>query len=141
VFVGRALPDVDLSGLEGCKNVHLLGFKPYREIPRYIQYFDVCLNIFRSGDLAKDVSPLKFYEYLATGKPIVSTPQPLQVNDYADVVYIAGDADNFIEKCAQAAAENNAWKKTRRMEYGKAASWNARVEAMEKLLAQKGIFK
>ena len=51
--------------------------------------FDLCLNLFAPGRLSKDVSPLKFYEYLATGKPIVSTTEPLQVQDYRDLVYIA----------------------------------------------------
>ena len=140
VFIGRVQPGVDVSALEALPNVHLLGLKPYRDIPSYLQYFDVCLNIFRSGDLAKDVSPLKFYEYLATGKPIVSTPQPLQVNDYAELIYIAQNAQDFIPQCEAALAEHSAWKVGQRMQKGKAASWTARVGAMEALLGQKGIF-
>ena len=141
VLIGAAQPGVDLSLFDALPNVHLLGLKPYRELPQYLQYFDVCLNIFRSGDLARDVSPLKFYEYLATGKPIVSTPQPLQVTEYAEVIYIAQDERDFIYKCNQALTENSAWKVKRRMELGKAASWDARVRSMEKLLGQKGILR
>jgi hypothetical protein len=91
----------------------------------YLAYFDVCLNIFKSGDLAKDVSPLKFYEYLATGKPIVSTPQPEQVLEYSDVVYIASTPEEFVEKCAVAIKEKSNWHTSRRRELGKASSWDS----------------
>lgn len=140
VLIGKAQPDVDLSFLSDYRNIHLLGLKPHKELPQYLALFDVCLNLFRSGDLSKDVSPLKFYEYLATGKPVVSTPQPEQVLEYEDVVYIAGTPREFIKKCEIAVSEHDAWKVRRRLEYGREASWDARVAAMEKLLKQKGIF-
>ena len=140
VFIGEPLPGVDISPLEGKKNIRLLGFKPHRALPQYIARFDVCLNLFRAGDLAKDVSPLKFYEYLATGKPIVSTPQPDQVLEYADVVYLAGTPEEFTEACRRAITERDAWKKRRRIELGRAASWDARVSDMESILKARGVF-
>ena len=140
VLIGKTLPGVDLSELSGLQNVHLLGFKPYKELPQYLAYMDVCLNLFKSGDLAKEVSPLKFYEYLATGKPIVSTPQPDQVNDYAEIIYIADGKEQFEEKCRQAIGEKSAWHVSRRMEAGKAASWDVRVMEMERYLKENRIF-
>lgn len=79
VWIGNEKPGADLSALRAMKNVHFLGVKPNAELPKYLAQFDVCLNLFDAGPLSKDVSPLKFYEYLATGKPIVSTRQPDQV--------------------------------------------------------------
>lgn len=73
-----------------------------RRCPQYLAHFDVCLNLFAPSDLSKDVSPLKFYEYLATGKPIVSTPQPEQVLQYAPLIHIAGDCDAFLAACQAA---------------------------------------
>lgn len=64
-------------------NVHFLGLKPNEQLPQYLAHFDACLNLFAKSDLSKDVSPLKFYEYLATGRPIVSTKQPDQILQYA----------------------------------------------------------
>ena len=90
VFVGKALPGVATDGLRALPNVRLCGLKPQQELPRYLSCFDVCINPFRAGALAKDVSPLKFYEYLATGKPIGTPPQPEQVLAFADAVEIAG---------------------------------------------------
>lgn len=138
-FVGWALAGVDTSELAALPNVLLLGAKPGGEVPKYLARFDVCLNLFKSGDLAKDVSPLKFYEYLATGKPIVSTPQPVQVNDFADVVYIADGIDEFISQCSAALVESDASLKSKRMAYAKACSWDARVAEMRDRLAKHNI--
>ncbi|MBQ5777189.1 MAG: glycosyltransferase, partial [Oscillospiraceae bacterium] len=95
VLVGKPLPGVNLDYLKKYENIYFLGMKKYDELPAYLQRFDVCLNIFRDGNLSRDVSPLKFYEYLATGKPVVSTPEPLQVLEYSDAVYIASKEDDF----------------------------------------------
>ena len=136
VFVGKRIPGADLSPLAGLPNVYLTGLVPHEELPGCIARFDVCLNLFKSGDLSRDVSPLKFYEYLATGKPIVSTPHPLQALDYADVIHIAADGPELVSCCARAldeAAGGGAGAR-RRVEYGRAASWDARVAEMERLL-------
>ncbi|MFQ7688566.1 MAG: glycosyltransferase [Butyricicoccus sp.] len=76
-LIGRTLPGVDLTTLKQYPNIVFHGLVPQPELPAYLAQMDVCLNVFRAGALSKDVSPLKFYEYLATGKPIVSTREPL----------------------------------------------------------------
>ena len=139
VLVGKPLPGVNLEHLEKYKNIHFLGMKKYDELPAYIQNFDVCLNVFRDGDLSKDVSPLKFYEYLATGKPVVSTPQPDQVLQYADAVYIAKGSEDFIEMCEAAMSEPDTTKTEKRIEYARACSWDSRVREMESILKSNGV--
>ena len=141
VFAGSQIPGADLSPLVGLPNVRLLGLVPHDELPPYVAQFDVCLNLFKTGKLAQDVSPLKFYEYLAAGKPIVSTPQPLQVLDYADSVYIAATGPEFTACCRRALDEarnperpDAAAARRRRVEYGRAASWDARVAEIERLI-------
>jgi hypothetical protein len=113
--------------------------KKYDDLPAYIQNFDVCLNVFRDGNLSKDVSPLKFYEYLATGKPVVSTPQPEQVLGYSDSVYIAYGESDFIAKCETAMSEPDDEKTNLRITYARACSWDARVREMEEILAGNGV--
>lgn len=140
ILIGKALPGVDLSFLEKYPNIRFPGLIPQTELPDYIRKFDVCLNVFRKGRLSKDVSPLKFYEYLATGKPIVSTEEPLQVLEFADVTYITENTDDFVIKCGEALLESDPEKVKMRMAYGKACSWDERVKQMEKTLKQKGIF-
>ncbi len=143
-LIGRTLPGVDLSHLEKYPNVKFCGLVPQKELPEKIREFDVCLNVFREGRLSKDVSPLKFYEYLATGKPVVSTREPLQVSDFADVVHVASGLEEFMAKCEEALHETEptrSEKAKKRMEYGRQCSWDERVKQMETILKDKGIFK
>ena len=137
VLIGKTLPGVNVDYLRKYDNIHFLGMKKYDALPAYLKYFDVCLNVFRDGDLSRDVSPLKFYEYLATGKPIVSTPQPVQVLDYADVICIAEHGDDFAKKCEE--AMNDTGKEEKRIEYARACSWDARVREMERILREIGV--
>ena len=138
-LIGRTLPGVDLTHLQQYPNIVFHGLVPQPELPAYLAQMDVCLNVFRPGALSRDVSPLKFYEYLATGKPVVSTREPLQVEDFKDVVYIAHHEDEFLALCDAAAAEHDPEKTEKRLAYGAQCSWSERVRQMEQVLYGKGV--
>lgn len=139
VFIGRENSGVNLQNLRQLENCHFLGLKPNEQLPAYIRQFDACLNLFATGDLSKDVSPLKFYEYLATGKPIVSTPQPDQVLQFAPLIHIAASEEEFME-CCLASLDDTDWERTNaRLEEGRKSSWDARVAQMLEILRQRGI--
>lgn len=57
-------------------NLHFLGYRDYRVLPSYVQCFDVCLIPFRLTSMTEGCNPIKMYEYLSAGKPVVSTPLP-----------------------------------------------------------------
>ncbi len=134
-MIGKILPGVDITVLKDLPNVKLRGLVPQPELPGIIKEFDVCLNVFVDNELSKDVSPLKFYEYLATGKPVVSTPVPYQVRDFADCIYIAENEADLIEKCRLALEEPKDSEKAReRMRRAKLCSWDGRVEDMKRIL-------
>ncbi len=140
VFIGKESPGVDLSALRALPNTYFLGLKPHDRLPDYLAQFDLCLNLFAKSDLSKDVSPLKFYEYLATGKPVVSTPQPDQILQYAPIIHIAGTAEDFTAACAAALNDTAPERTAARIEAGRQSSWDARVAEMEQLLRERGIF-
>lgn len=140
VFIGRENAGVDLSKLRAMQNCYFLGLKPNEQLPAYISQFDACLNLFASGDLSKDVSPLKFYEYLATGKPIVSTPQPDQVLQYAKLIHIAPDAEAFSACCEATLHDLEPERTAARIEEGRKSSWDARVAQMIAVLENRSIF-
>jgi glycosyltransferase involved in cell wall biosynthesis len=75
VLVG---PEIDNSlrdsSLLNLKNTHWLGTKPYQELPGYVRCFDVAVIPFKVNQITHSTSPLKLYEYLAAGKPVVITP-------------------------------------------------------------------
>lgn len=140
VLIGGKKPGVDLAELEALPNVYFLGLKPNEQLPQYMAQFDVCLNLFASSDLSKDVSPLKFYEYLATGKPIVSTPQPDQILQFSPIIHIADNEETFIHACEAALEDTGEERRNCRMHAGKESSWDARVAQMSKILEKMGIF-
>ncbi len=135
VLVGRALPGVDLGWIRDFPNVTCMGLVPQDRLPEIIRNFHVCMNVFIDNELSKDVSPLKFYEYLATGKPVVSMPAPLQVKDFADCIYLAASVEEFVEKCGEAAGEAPGDpRKAERMRRAGESSWEERLRAMRGVL-------
>ena len=135
-LIGRTLPGVDMSWTADYPNVEMKGLVPQRELPEYIKDFDVCLNVFADNELSRDVSPLKFYEYLATGKPVVSTLVPLQVLDYGECIYLAEDPQEFVLRCRQALAEPPADpRREARIEAARRNSWDEKVAEMKEILA------
>jgi len=74
-------------------NIHWLGVKPYKELPHYLQYFDVATIPFVVNEITHATSPLKLFEYMAGEKPVVITPMRESMN-YAGVL-IAQKAEEF----------------------------------------------
>ena len=139
VLIGREVAGVNLQTLHALPNIRFLGLRPNEALPGYLAHFDACLNLFDASPLSKDVSPLKFYEYLATGKPIVSTPQPAQVLQYSSIIHVAHTPEAFIAACEACLQDDGA--QQARMDAGRAASWDSRVEEMCHILKEKGIWK
>ncbi len=87
----------EIEALKELSNVHLLGRREQIAIPGYLKGFDVCLMAYPDIDNVKhSESPLKMYEYLAAGKPIVSTPLPL-ISHLDSVIGFAQGADEWIK--------------------------------------------
>ena len=82
-------------------NIHYLGSKTYAELPAYLSGWDVALMPFAMNDATAFISPTKTPEYLAGGRPVVSTPVRDVVRHYAKLqgVRIAADAESFAAAC------------------------------------------
>ncbi|MBQ7566219.1 MAG: glycosyltransferase [Oscillospiraceae bacterium] len=141
VLIGGEKPGADLLDLRELPNVHFLGMRKNEDLPSYISNFSACLNLFASGDLSKDVSPLKFYEYLATGKPIVSTPQPDQVMQFASLIHVADSKESFVAACEASLADTIDARKQARIAEGEKSSWDSRVAQMCEILGERGIWQ
>ncbi len=87
--------DGSLKALHRGENVHFLGKKPYPELPRYGTWFDVAVIPFSRGEIADTTSPIKLFEYMALGKPIVTTDMK-ECKRYRSVLW-AGDAQGFMD--------------------------------------------
>ena len=85
-------------------NIHYLGPKTYAELPAYLSGWDVALMPFAMNESTQFISPTKTPEYLAGGKPVVSTPIKDVVRHYGELegVKIASTAEEFVAACEEA---------------------------------------
>jgi glycosyltransferase involved in cell wall biosynthesis len=125
---------VDPETLPAAPNIHWLGQQPYDALPNVVKGFDVCLMPFALNDATRYINPTKTLEYMAAGKPIVSTAVADVIRNFTPVVDIAGSHDEFF------AAVNRAWRDpdTVLLDEGirraSNASWTATVAAMRDVL-------
>lgn len=105
VIVGPVVK-IDPADLPKRPNLHYLGGKGYDDLPKYLGGWDVALMPFAINESTRFISPTKTPEYLAGGRPVVSTPIVDVVRHYGDLeaVKIAATADEFISACDQALA-------------------------------------
>jgi GT2 family glycosyltransferase/glycosyltransferase involved in cell wall biosynthesis len=115
-------------------NVHLLGDIAYEHAPEVIRSFDVCLIPYRITDRTRYVHPKKLYEYLATGRPVVSTPLPAVVDSGAPVLTATTAAEFVaaIEACLGATGDAATAADRRRV--SEVNSWRRRGRVVDEVL-------
>jgi len=122
------------------KNIYYLGRKEYVKLPEYLQYFDVCIIPFKVTSMIEACNPIKMYEYLSAGKPVVATNMPEARK--LDVIDIGVDKYAFNQKLQKALMEkDNADKINARIEVARNNSWAHRaataVKAIEDVIRRK----
>jgi GT2 family glycosyltransferase len=119
----------DLGGLDALPNVRLLGRRPYEEMPQFLYHFDVCLVPFRLNDMTHAVDPVKFYEYVSAGKPVVSVPLK-EMAIYDDFAYFAEGPEAFVRGIASGLGERDPERWNRRMALARDNDWEHRHRAV-----------
>jgi GT2 family glycosyltransferase/glycosyltransferase involved in cell wall biosynthesis len=117
--------DVDVSSLQALPNVKLLGQQPYESMPQYLYHFDACVIPFKINPITEATDPVKFYEYLTGGKPVVSVRLP-ELEPYRDFVYLAGGAAEFAAQIDRALSGNSEQKVAQRKALAQQHSWAER---------------
>jgi glycosyltransferase involved in cell wall biosynthesis len=128
VFVGSIEPLARVDKVRDFKNMFFLGRKPYGDLPRYVKNFDVCINPYVLDGVGANVDPLKLYDYIASGKPVVSVNIPA-AQRFADIMPLTQTADEFTR--AIESVLKNPGDAARRMETAAAHSWSARFKKVE----------
>ena len=121
---------IDPTQLPRRANLHWLGQRSYAELPAYVKAFDVCLMPFALNDATENINPTKTLEYMAAGKPIVSTPVADVVRNFTPIVQVANSHDEFVALCRQAAAAPDTRQIVRGIERARGATWDATVRAI-----------
>jgi UDP-galactopyranose mutase len=139
VMVGPVVK-IDPADLPRRPNIHYLGSKKYEQLPAYLSGWDVALMPFAMNESTQFISPTKTPEYLAGGKPVVSTPVRDVVRHYGQLegVGIAADADSFVAECERMLAldRHGDWLAEADLLLS-AASWDTTCARMAGLIAER----
>ena len=120
--------NANLEPILGIPNVHLLGHKSYDSLPGYVRGFDVAVVPYVRSRYTESCFPIKFFEFLASGKPVVISDLPALKAYFGDVSS-RGLADEFVECCARA-AEDPATGKARRVDSSSENDWSSRIQKL-----------
>lgn len=131
---------VDYNGaaadLDKAPNVHNLGAKNYKNLPKYAHFFDCAIIPFKKGEIAKATSPVKLFEYMAAGLPTVCTRDLHECKGH-DYVYMAKNDDEFSKMIALAIKDHkNPSARARLLDQAKQNTWSARVKDIKQLLQE-----
>jgi glycosyltransferase involved in cell wall biosynthesis len=134
--VGPGDPSTDVSALRALPNLHLLGPRRYEELPAVLRTADAGLVPYAINPLTRSIFPMKVYEYLAAGLPVVSTPLPA-LDGVGDVV-TAGDPPGVVAALERALAGDTAEARGARSQRARGHSWDARLEEIGSYLSRLG---
>jgi len=147
VGVASRMPDVtfalvgpaqtDVSALQQCPNVRLLGQRPHEAVPAYVKGFDVGIVPYRVAEYTLNVYPTKLNEYLVMGIPVVATdlPEIRRFNaQHGQLVEVAADPEAFSTAIRRALNDSSPPDVERRVAAAHQNSWHSRLAAMNRLI-------
>jgi glycosyltransferase involved in cell wall biosynthesis len=131
--IGPGDPTTDVGRLAAEPNVHLLGLRPYADLPSVLRGADAAIIPYARNELTESIFPMKVYEYLAAGLPLVATPLPA-LAAVEDVV-TAADGEAMAAVLEQLLATDSKELRAARSERAAGHSWEARLEEIATALA------
>ena len=128
-----------LRQLNRLPNVYLTGPRPASEVPDWLFRCQVLIDLPRTDLPFDEVISPRLYEYLATGRPVVTMLWPDQVEQYPGVVYGAHSLEEFVTLCSHAMAEAPGGFADLRRQRASVAAWPRRVDEVERILTTAGL--
>jgi glycosyltransferase involved in cell wall biosynthesis len=134
VLIGEA--KVDVSELQKLPNVLLAGRRPYEDLPAYCAAFDAAVLPFVHSPMTRSINPIKMYEYLAAGLPVVSTNLP-EVRRYAGPITITTTAREFALACDNVLAGDYLGRRKDISRMVESESWSSKVRCLSDLIMER----
>lgn len=136
VFAGPVVASDVPGWFYNQSNLHLTGAFPYEEMPALIKGFDVAIIPFKKDDVSRTIFPLKLFEYIGIGKPVVSTDFNPDLKEFTkDTVAFCDDAAGFSAAIQQELTSNSQQKIKKRMAVAAENTWVKRAQDFSELLA------
>ena len=133
VFVGPVQKTAAKLKASSQKNIHLLGPVSYNDVPRYIKNADICWIPFRKSPQTKHIYPLKLHEYLACGKPVITTDFTNLV-EFTDVVHFVETETAIEESVFKQLLMDSSKNRQQRINVAKNNTWAKRLEKWNSLI-------
>jgi GT2 family glycosyltransferase/glycosyltransferase involved in cell wall biosynthesis len=127
------LKPADRSRLFALPNVHYIGARPHSEVRAYLEGLDICLLIHRVTEFTRSLDPLKVYEYLAAGRPIISTPVG-NAPELAPFILSAATAEQLVERAEETLDVDDPAVAAKRRARVAGETWDARAKEIERAL-------
>jgi glycosyltransferase involved in cell wall biosynthesis len=133
VIIGMVWPESGMDELSSYKNLYLFGQKKYQELPNYIRQFDVAIIPHKINEFTKSMNPMKLYEYMAAGKPIVTT-SIAGSKQFSQFIKIADSYEEFNNKINLILKTDQAGVILESKKIAQENSWSDRVNQMIQII-------
>lgn len=134
VLVGNSVGG-RVASLRRLANVHLLGERPYATLPAYLHAFDVCLIPFVKTRLTDATNPVKLFEYLSAGKPVVASNLD-EIRHYDEYLKIASTPGEWLDAIKASLASVDLAAAEQRIAFARQNSWEERVQTIDTLMTK-----
>jgi glycosyltransferase involved in cell wall biosynthesis len=134
--IGPGDPSTDVSPLRAEPNVHLLGGRRYEQLPDVLRGADAALIPYALNELTASIFPMKVYEYLAAGLPVVATPLPSL--EGVEGIVTAPDAESTAARLEELLAADGPDARQERSRLAAKHSWDTRMEEISTALESNG---
>lgn len=136
VFVGPVFKEYIPESLGRFANVHFTGPVPYEALPSVIKGFDVALIPFKKDEVSRTIFPLKLFEYLGAGKPVVAIDFNPDLKEFTgNAVRYCADAAEFSAAINEVLVTDSAAKKEERVAIATENTWDRRIDQMAEIIA------
>jgi len=133
VFIGEARQQLD--ELDRYPNISFLGYRPAAELPHYLRSFSAGISPYLLTPATQTVHPVKTYEYLAAGLPVVSTNLP-ELEPLRGMIELADGEDEFISRLEKVLREDTPERQGDRIRFARENSWESRFGAIEDIISK-----
>jgi beta-glucosidase/6-phospho-beta-glucosidase/beta-galactosidase/glycosyltransferase involved in cell wall biosynthesis len=121
---------IDPNLLPHAPNLHWLGARDYQTLPNYCRAFDVCMMPFAMNKSTEFINPTKALEYLATGRPVISTPVKDIIRQYPDLITVCATAHHFVEAATLLISNPDPERLEKGLALARSKSWESNVLGM-----------
>ena len=135
VFAGPVDTNYVPDDIYELPNIHFIGSVPYLEVPQMINSFDVAIIPFKKDEVSNTIFPIKLFEYLSVGKPVILTDFNLDLKDFtADLVEYCSDAISFSNAITNAINQDSADKSVERKLLANRNTWKERSDQISEII-------